>query len=323
MRIAVTGAGGFIGRRLVAELQARGTLDGREITELVLLDQAFPTALTGGPISVRTITGDISQTAVRDALFGDRLDAIFHFAAMLTAGAERAFDDGVHINIHGFMDLLEACRRQGEQQGGIRFIFSSSMAVFGGDLPDVVTDDLAQRPRNSYGVQKAIAELLIDDYTRRGFIDGRAMRLAVVLLRGSNDTPTLSEHISAVVREPLLGRPAVCPFDPAWPMPVSSVGAVAKAFCALAELPSETLGAVRTINMPALTVTLDEMVAAVERRVGPRARALIDWKLDRKTADLLTQMPTRITSARAIAAGITAEPSFDAVLDDFLANQGR
>jgi len=319
MRIAVTGAGGFIGRRLVAELQARGSLDGRTITELVLLDQAFPTALKDGPIPVRTITGDVSDAAVRDALFRDRLDAIFHFAAMLTAGAEKAFDEGVHLNIHGFMELLEACR----QQGGIRFIFSSSMAVFGGALPDVVTDELAQRPQNSYGVQKAIAELLIDDYTRRGFIDGRAMRLAVVLLRGSNDTPTLSEAISAVVREPLLGRRAACPFDPAWPMPVSSVGAVAKAFCTLFELPSEALGAVRTVNMPALTVTLDEMVAAVERRVGPQARGLIDWKLDRKTADLLTQMPTRITSARAIAAGIVAESSFDAVLDDFLANNGR
>jgi nucleoside-diphosphate-sugar epimerase len=319
MRIAVTGAGGFIGRRLVAELQARGSLDGKPITELVLLDQAFPTALTDGPIPVRTVTGDISQAQVRDALFRDRLDAIFHFAAMLTAGAEKAFDEGVHLNIYGFMELLEACRRQ----GGIRFIFSSSMAVFGGALPEVVTDELAQRPQNSYGVQKAIAELLIDDYTRRGFIDGRAMRLAVVLLRGSNDTPTLSEHISAVVREPLLGRRAVCPFDPAWPMPVASVGAVARAFCTLFELPSEALGAVRTVNMPALTVTLDEMVAAVERRVGRQARALIDWKLDRNIAGLLTQMPTRITSARAVAAGIIAEPSFDSVLDDFLANNAQ
>ncbi len=319
MRIAVTGAGGFIGRRLVAELQARGSLEGRQITELVLLDQAFPTALKGGSIPTRTIVGDVSDAAVRADLFRDRLDAIFHFAAMLTAGAEREFDNGVHINIHGFMDLLETCRRQ----GGIRFIFSSSMAVFSGELPEIVTDELAQRPRNSYGVQKAIAELLIDDYTRRGFIDGRAMRLAVVLLRGSNDTLTLSEHISAVVREPLLGRPAVCPFDPAWPMPVSSVGSVAKAFCTLFELPSEALGPVRTVNMPALTVTLDEMVAAVERRVGPQARELIDWKLDRQTAALLTQMPTRITSARAIAAGIVAEPSFDSVLDDFLANASR
>jgi nucleoside-diphosphate-sugar epimerase len=319
MRIAVTGAGGFIGRRLVAELQSRGSLNERPITELVLLDQAFPTALNGGAIPTRAIVGDVSDAAVRADLFRDRLDAIFHFAAMLTAGAERAFDDGVHINIHGFMDLLEACRRQ----GGIRFIFSSSMAVFGGELPDVVTDALAQRPQNSYGVQKAIAELLIDDYTRRGFIEGRAMRLAVVLLRGSKDTPTLSEHISAVVREPLLGRPAVCPFDPATPMPVVSVGAVARAFCTLFELPGEALGPVRTVNMPALTVTLNEMVAAVERRVGPQARGLIDWRLDRKTADLLTQMPKRITSARAVAAGIAAEDSFDCVLDDFLANAGQ
>ena len=151
--------------------------------------------------------------------------------------------------------------------------------------------NLAQRPGNSYGVQKAIAELLIDDYTRRGFLDGRALRLPVVLLRGNNDTPTLSEHISAVVREPLLGRPAVSPFYPDTPMPVVSVGAVARAFCTLFELPTEALGAVRTINLPALTVTLDEMVDAVERRVGSQARGLIDWRPDPKIAELLAQMP--------------------------------
>ncbi len=319
MRIAVTGAGGYIGRRLVAELHARGRLGSRPITELVLADQAFPTELKAGPIAVHRIVGDIGAADVRADLFRDRLDAIFHFAAMLTAGAEREFDNGVHTNIHGFMELLEACRRQ----GGIRLIFSSSMAVFGGPLPDIVTDDLAQRPQNSYGVQKAIDELLLDDYTRRGFIDGRALRLPVVLLRGSNDTPTLSEHISAIIREPLLGRPAVSVFDPATPMPVISVGAVARAFCTLFELPTEALGAVRTMNLPALTVTIDDMVDAVVRRVGPQARALIDWRPDPNIAALMAQMPLRITSSRAIALGITPEASFDAVIDDYLANAGK
>jgi nucleoside-diphosphate-sugar epimerase len=319
MRIAVTGAGGFIGRRLVAELQARGSLDSKPIEQLILVDQAFPTELKGGRIPERRIVGDIGDRAVRDDMFRDKPDAIFHFAAMLTAGAEREFDNGVQLNLYGFMNLLEACRRQ----GGIRLIFSSSMAVFGGALPDIVTDDLAQRPQNSYGVQKGIAELLIDDYTRRSFIDGRALRLPVVLLRGTNDTPTLSEHISAVVREPLLGRRAVCPFDPKTPMPVISVGAVARAFCTLFELPTEVVGPVRTMNLPALTVTFEDMVAAVERRVGPQARGLIDWRLDLQVAGLLTQMPKRITSSRAIAVGIDAEASFDAVIEDFLANAGR
>jgi D-erythronate 2-dehydrogenase len=319
MRIAVTGAGGYIGRRLVAELQARGSLGSRPIAELVLADQAFPTELKAGPISVRRIVGDIGAADVRADLFHDRLDAIFHFAAMLTAGAEREFDNGVHTNIHGFMELLETCRRQ----GGIRLIFSSSMAVFGGPLPDIVTDDLAQRPQNSYGVQKAIDELLLDDYTRRGFIDGRALRLPVVLLRGSNDTPTLSEHISAIIREPLLGRPAVSVFAPATPMPVVSVGAVARAFCTLFELPTEALGVVRTMNLPALTVTIDDMVDAVERRVGSQARDLIDWRPDPNLAALMAQMPLRITSSRAIALGITPEASFDAVIDDYLTNVGR
>lgn len=218
MRVVVTGAAGFIGGRLASALIARGHLDGRPITELVLVDQAFPDDSTS--INIRRLRGDVRDPRVRQTLFEKPIQAFFHLAATLTAEAERDFEKGIEVNTVGLLSLLDDCRKSGH----VRFIFSSSMAAFGGQLPDIVHDELPQRPTTSYGVQKVIAELLLDDYTRRGFLDGRVLRLPVVLLRPTNSAPALSGFISAIVREPLAGRPVVCPFDAATRMPVSSVG---------------------------------------------------------------------------------------------------
>lgn len=317
MRILVTGAAGFVGRRLAGTLQARGQLDGRAITELILVDRAFAPdeSAAGAAMTVTRLAGDIRDPAIRARALAPGLDAIFHLAATLTADAEQNFDDGLAMNLSGFVELLEDCRRL----GGVRLVFSSSMAAFGGPLPAVVPDEVPQRPRTSYGVQKAIAELLLDDYTRRGFLDGRALRLPVVLLRPRGAAPALSEFISAVVREPLLGERAVCPFAAETCMPVASVGAVARALIALYEMPEEALGPVRAINLPGLSVTFRDMLDALERRAGSAARGRIEWAPDARLQDLLGAMPQGFTSARALAAGIRPEASFDAVIEDFLA----
>lgn len=314
MRVIVTGAGGFIGGRLASELEKRGHLDGRPITELVLVDRAFP-AKSSSPL-VSYLTGDVRDPAICEALFAKPVDGFFHLAATLTAEAERDFDKGIEVNTVGFLSLLDDCRKSGK----VRFVFSSSMAAFGGALPDVVPDELPQRPTTSYGVQKVIAELLLDDYTRRGFLDGRALRLPVVLLRPKGSAPALSEHISAIVREPLAGRPVVCPFAAATRMPVASVGAVARALIKLYEMPDAALGPVRSINLPGLSVTVEEMLAAMARRAQPNARDLITWKPDAQVQNLLDAMPKGFASARAEKAGIKAEVAFDDVIADFVGN---
>lgn len=326
MRIVVTGAAGFIGGRLARELLARGSLDGRRIDRLLLVDRGFREPAEDPRVT--QLAGDLRDAAVREAIFGPSIhgpvDGIFHLAATLTAQAEQDFDQGIAMNLNGILEVLEDCRRQGESQGRpLRLIFSSSMAAFGPPpFPAVVTDDSPQRPQISYGVQKAIAELLLDDYHRRGFLDGRGLRFPVVLIRPRGAAPALSEFISAVVREPLLGSPVVCPFAAATALPVVSVGAVARGLITLYEMPSEAVGLVRTMNLPAVTVTIEDMLAALERRAGPGTRKLVEWKPDARLQGLIDSMPQGFASARAERAGIRPEPDFDTVLEDFVRAYG-
>ena len=318
MRVVVTGAAGFIGGRLARELLARGTLDGSPIEQLLLVDRGFREPISDSRVTL--LSGDLRAGELRERIFGRPVDGIFHLAATLTAQAEQDFDQGIAMNLNGILEVLEDCRRQGESQGRpLRLIFSSSMAAFGPPpFPAVVTDDSPQRPQISYGVQKTIAELLLDDYTRRGFIDGRGLRFPVVLIRPRGAAPALSEFISAMVREPLLGAKVVCPFAARTVMPVVSVGATARGLITLYEMPSDAVGVVRTMNLPALTVTIEQMLAALERRAGAGARQLIDWQPDARLQGLMDSMPRGFASARAEAAGIHPEPSFDAVIEDFV-----
>lgn len=316
----MTGAAGFIGRRLAFELRRRGRLDGRRIDELILVDRRFDASEPEVETGLQRVTGDLRDGGVLERLFARPVDAFFHLAATLTAEAEEDFDAGLEMNLQAQVKLLQHCRGQ----GSLRLVFTSSMAAFGGVLPSVVSDELPQRPQTSYGVQKVVTELLLDDFTRRGFLDGRGLRLPVVLLRPANAAPALSEHISAFVREPLFGRSAPCPFMAPTRMPVASVGATARALIRVFEAPSEAIGPVRTMNLPALSVSVAEMAEAVVRRAGEPARQLIQWDPVPGLQELMDRMPQGFTSKRAQAMGIAAEADFDAVIEDFLvANEGQ
>ncbi|HYD55767.1 MAG TPA: NAD-dependent epimerase/dehydratase family protein [Burkholderiales bacterium] len=306
MRILVTGAGGFIGSHLVRALLPRAS-------HLVLADASAFAAPTGKDVTVRT--GDIADGAFVKTLLEGGVDSVFPLAATLTTDAEADFGKGLRVNVLALVQMLELLRTLGQRP---KVVFASSIAAFGGALPETVDDSIAQTPQTSYGTHKAIAELLLNDYSRRGFIDGRALRLPVVLTRPGAPSPSVSDRVAAIVREPLMGRDFACPFDPDTRLPVASVQRVARALLAIHDLPASAFGASRAMNLPALSVTVREMVEAVERHRGGRTVGKITFAPDPKLQAIVEGWPRRFGSALASSHGIAADASMEEVIANFL-----
>ncbi len=306
MRVLLLGAAGFIGSHLAATLRQRGTLRGQPITELLLADNR---PVAGG------LQGDICDAAFMQQLFAQPVDAVFHLAATLTLDAEQNFAHGLAVNVQALMQLLERCRAQAQAPS---FVFASSISTFGGPLPDTVDDPVAQTPQTSYGTHKAMAELLINDYTRRGFIDGRVLRLPVVLTHPGPASGSVSDRLAALIREPLNGRDAVCPLAPDTRFPVASVQSVVNSFLALHTLPASRFGPTRAMNLPSLTVTPAEIAAAVERR-GASGR--IVWQPDAPMQNIVDGWPRAFTSARALSLGLQADRHVDNIVAAYLENR--
>jgi nucleoside-diphosphate-sugar epimerase len=303
MRVLVLGAAGFIGSQLVAALQHSGTLRGQPITELLRADNR---PLAGG------LQGDICDPAFLQRLFAQPVDAVFHLAATLTLDAEHDYARGLAVNVQALMALLEHCRAQGNQPS---FVFASSISTFGGPLPDTVDDHVAQTPQTSYGSHKAMAELLINDCTRRGFIDGRVLRLPVVLTHPGPASGSVSDRIAALIREPLAGRDAVCPLAADTRFPVASVQAVVKAFLALQALPAERFGPTRVMNLPSLTVTPAEIARAVAQYA---ATGHIRWQPDTQMQAIVDGWPRAFTSALALSLGLQGDRHIDDIVNAYL-----
>src|SRR5512132_969585 len=262
MKVVITGGAGFLGRRLAQGLLDRGTLAGpdgqpRAIGEIVLLDIVQP-ARFDDP-RVRTVTGDIASGALLQDVVDAKTSSVFHLAAIVSGMAEADFDLGMRINVTATRYLLDVCRA-GRQRP--RVVFTSSIAVYGGDLPPIVREETALNPQTSYGVQKAIGELLIGDYTRKGYIDGRALRLPTISVRPGRPNAAASSFASGIVREPLNGEEAVCPVDPATRVWLAAPDTAIASLIAGHDLPSAALGNCRWVNVPGLSVTAGEMVAS-------------------------------------------------------------
>lgn len=320
IRIIILGAGGFIGSRLAASLATQGALGYLPIAELVLFDRSPLPLRRGAGCLVTSSHGDLRDAGVLDALFAEPVDVIFHLAATLTLDAEADFRRGLETNVLAFVELLERCRAQTQTRGRApMLLFASSISTFGGVLPDVVGDDVFQAPTTSYGTHKVIAEQLLVDYSRHGFVDGRALRLPIILTHPGPASGSVSDQVASLIREPLRGGRANCRMRANSQLVVASVDNVVASFIRLALLEIKAMEKVRTLNLPGLVVTPADIVRAVGQKLG--GEHFVDWLPDTQVQQIIDGWPQDFTSQRALALGFTRDDSVHALVDAFLASE--
>ncbi len=318
MNVLITGGAGFLGRRLAQALLARGRLTGpsgreEEVGRLVLLDLATAEGLVDPRLEA--VAGDVADEALLRRLLGTDTASIFHLAAVVSAQAEADLDLGMRVNLDATRRLLDACRSLTRAP---RLVSTSSVAVFGGDLPAVLADDTAPTPQSSYGTQKAIGELLVADYTRRGLVDGRVLRLPTVSVRPGKPNRAASSFASGIIREPLSGQVAVCPVSPATRLWLLSPRKAVENLVRGHELPGAELGLRRTVNLPGVSVTVAEMVAALERVAGPEVAGRIRWERDPLVERIVGSWPGAWDARRALRLGFSGDTDFEAIVRAYL-----
>lgn len=310
MRVVVTGGCGFLGRRVAFRLLERG-----EVGELVLFDNAASAVPLPEDPRLRLVTGDIADDGAVRAAITPGTDSVFHLAAVVSGEAEADTDLGYRVNLDGTRAVLEACRALGTCP---RVVFASSLAVYGGTLPPAVGEQTPLTPQTSYGAQKAIGELLVNDYTRKGFIDGRAVRLPTVVVRPGQPNRAASTFASSMIREPLSGAQAVCPVSPDTVMALVSPRRIVAGLLHAHDLPGEVFGANRSLQLPGFSVAVGEMAAAVRRADGDQAYARIRWMSDPLIQQIISGWPQTLLAARAEALGFTADSGIDEAVQAFI-----
>jgi nucleoside-diphosphate-sugar epimerase len=320
MDILVIGAAGMIGRKLTARLVDDGALNGRPIGKLTLVDVNAPAKPDKFGGTVESVAADIADSAAVRGIIGARPDVIFHLAAVVSAEAELDFEKGMRINLDGSRALLEAIRAIGDGYRP-RLVFTSSIAVFGAPFPEAIGDEFFTTPLTSYGTQKAICELLLADYSRRGFFDGIGIRLPTISVRPGLPNKAASGFFSGIIREPLAGREAVLPVTEAvlhWhASPRSAVGFLIHA----ATMDLGPLGARRNLTMPGVAVTVGEQIEALRAVAGERAVALIRRERDPVIERIVSGWPTRFDASRARALGFHAEDDFGQIIRAYLEDE--
>ena len=314
MHILVLGAAGMVGRKLTERLLRDGRLGSRDIARLTLQDVVAPEQPANPGFAVDTVTCDFAVPGAAEKLVADRPDVIFHLAAIVSGEAELDFDKGYRINLDGTRMLLDAVRLAG---GGYkpRLVFTSSIAVFGAPFPDVIGDEFFHTPLLSYGTQKAIGELLLSDYSRRGFLDGIGIRLPTVCIRPGLANKAASGFFSNILREPLAGKEAVLPVSEDvqhWhASPRSTVGFLLHA----ATMDTAAAGSRRNLTMPGLTATVGEQIAALRRVAGDKVAARIRREPDPFIMGIVAGWPRSFEARRARELGFTTvENSFDDII---------
>jgi nucleoside-diphosphate-sugar epimerase len=314
VKVLIIGAAGMIGRKLTSALVAAGRIGAQEISALSLADVIAPQAPdTDIPTQLHAVDLSAPETAAK--LIADRPDLIFHLAAIVSGEAEADFEKGYRINLDGTQHLLEAIRLESANQPyKPRLVFTSSIAVFGEPLPRDIPDEFPLTPLTSYGTQKAIGELLLADYSRRGFVDGIGIRLPTIVVRPGKPNKAASGFFSGILREPLAGQEAVLPVDPSvrhwFASPRAAVGFLLHA----AQLDTSGLGQRRSLTMPGLAATVADEIDALRRAAGEKAVALIRHQPDPTIAAIVAGWPQGFVAKRAESLGFRADANFDAIV---------
>jgi nucleoside-diphosphate-sugar epimerase len=314
MEVLVTGAAGMVGRKLVERLARDGTVAGREIGKLTLTDIVAPPAPSGFAGEIESRAEDFSAPGVAAALVASRPAVIFHLAAIISGEAERDFDKGYRINLDGTRNLLEAIRHEGGADYVPKLVFASSSGVFGAPFPPAIPDEFHVTPLTSYGTQKAIGELLLADYTRRGFVEGVGIRFPSIVVRPGKPNASAGGFFSGIIREPLQGQEALLPVGEevvfTHASPRSAVGFLLHG----AGLRREQLGPRINLSMPGVFCSVGEQIEALRRVAGEKAVRLIRRAPDKAASDIVAGWPTRFDAARALALGFRAERDFDEII---------
>jgi nucleoside-diphosphate-sugar epimerase len=321
MKVVITGGGGFLGKKLARRILQQGSLVGtdgnpKEVRELLLFDVGKASGPGLDDPRVKAVAGDIANPSTVQSII-QGASTVFHFAAVVSAGAEADFDLGYRVNLDGTRNVLEACRGLGTTP---RVVFTSSLAAYGGDLPPAVTDDTPLTPQTSYGAQKSVGEFLIRDYTRKGFLRGTAVRLPTICVRTGLPNKAASTWASSVVREPLTGVDVVCPVTPETVMVVLSPRKTVDAFLRLHDLPADAFGPGRTLLLNGINVTARQLEQAVSRHAGNRKIGKVVWQHDPAIQKICDGWPQGIDAARARRLGFEIDKNLDEVVRNFIAD---
>ena len=313
MQIIVTGGAGFLGSRVIRALLAgAGKKEGLPAFDRIVSVDLAPCPVDDARVS--SVTGDIADPGFVRGLVTAETAGIYHLAAVLSGQSEQDFDLSMRVNVDGTRALLEAARATGRTP---RFVFASSLAVFGGEMPAVVPEVMATMPASSYGAQKAIGEILVNDYSRKGFVDGRVCRLPTIVVRPGKPNSAASSFASGIIREPLAGIASNCPVPLETRMWLSSPDVVVSNLVHALAVPGEHIGGWRVLNLPGICVTVGQMLESLERVGGPAPRALVTEEPEQRVIDIVCSWPGDFEVSRPLALGFTRDGDFDAVVQQY------
>ncbi|WP_022706049.1 D-erythronate dehydrogenase [Paracoccus zeaxanthinifaciens] len=313
MKIVVTGGAGFLGSRLIARLLDQGFGPDRQVVSVVSLDRVECPVRDA---RVTSVVGSIDDAADVARALSQGPDVVYHLAAVLSGQSEAEFDTGLNINVDATRLLLEECRKLAVAP---RFVFTSSLAVFGGEMPDTVPETMATMPQSSYGCGKAIGELLVGEYSRKGFVDGITCRLPTISVRPGKPNSAASSFVSGILREPLAGEPSECPVPLDTRLWISSPDAAIANLVLAGGIAGDRLGLNRVLNLPGITVTPAQMLDSLERLGGAEARARVSLTSDSRVIDIVCSWPGAFDVARPLSLGFVADDDFDGVLSQYMA----